>query len=88
MTLRFYTSGDFSEGRSENNKKIHYSIVESSHNSQNQNNLRRILCRAAFYFKLRPFNSFCDEERRGQGREGTGNNYCFIDRKLMKKESL
>lgn len=53
--------------------KIHYHVFESSHNSQNKNN---------------HFNGFCDEKRGGQGREGTGDNSCFIDQKLIKKESL
>ena len=68
--------------------EIHYNVFESSHNSQNKNNLRRNCTALFLIWTSDSLMFFCDEEGRGQGREGTGDNYCFIDQKLMKKEGL
>lgn len=57
---RFYTSGDFSEGTGR--------FSESSHNSQNKNNLRR---NCVFYLNVQtPLMVFV--MRREEGRKGKG----------------
>ncbi len=47
--------------------KIHYNVFESSHNSQ-QKQPPEELGSSVFDLNVQPLNGFCDEKRRGQGR--------------------